>query len=313
MHRNMCIYQKGVDIVLVKKAIIPAAGLGTRFLPATKAQPKEMLPIVDKPTIQYIVEEAQDSGIMDILIITGKGKNSIEDHFDRSCELEMQLMKRGKNELLDRVDKITASVNIHYIRQKEAKGLANAIYLAKSFVGDEPFAVLLGDIVTYYRYPFLKLLMNTFERYEAPIIGVNRVDISEVVNYGIVAAKMQSDGILEINDLVEKPAIEVAPSNMAILGRYILTSDIFNIIENIDVGKDGEYQLTDALKIMLGRKPMYACEFLGDRYDIGSKLGFLEANIDFALRRPDLREGLLKYMSNKVDKVEEESKEEVSV
>lgn len=297
----------------VKKAIIPAAGLGTRFLPATKAQPKEMLPIVDKPTIQYIVEEAQASGIVDILIITGRGKNSIEDHFDRSYELEMQLAKSGKSDLLEEVDKITAGVNIHYIRQKEARGLASAIYLAKSFVGDEPFAVLLGDIVTHYRYPFLKLLMNTFEKYDLPVIGVNQVDMREVSNYGIVAAKMQSDGILKIDDLVEKPAIEVAPSNMAILGRYILTPDIFDIIENIEVGKDGEYQLTDALKVMLSQKPMYACEFLGERYDIGSKLGFLEANIDFALRREDLREGLVKYMSKKLEKEREESKEEVSV
>lgn len=297
----------------VKKAIIPAAGLGTRFLPATKAQPKEMLPIVDKPTIQYIMEEIQDAGIVDILIITGKGKNSIEDHFDRSSELEMELAKKGKYSLLDKVDKITSGVNIHYIRQKEAKGLANAIHLAKSFVGDEPFAVLLGDIVTHWRYPFLKLLINAFEKYQTPIIGVNKVDMSEVSNYGIVAAKMQSDGILKIEDLVEKPSIESAPSNMAILGRYVLTPEIFSVIENINVGKDGEYQLTDALKVMLTQREMYACEFLGDRYDIGSKLGFLEANIDFALRRPDLREGLLKYMLEKLDNVREEEKEEVLV
>ncbi|MBP5426440.1 MAG: UTP--glucose-1-phosphate uridylyltransferase GalU [Clostridiales bacterium] len=293
----------------VKKAIIPAAGLGTRFLPATKAQPKEMLPIVDKPTIQYIVEEAQNSGISDILIITGKGKNSIEDHFDKSRELEWQLERKGKSDLLKKVDKITEGVNIHYIRQKEAKGLANAIHLAKSFVGQDPFAVMLGDIVTDYKYPFLRVLVEMFGKYGAPIIGVSEVKMSEVSNYGIVAASAQSDGMLKISDLVEKPSYDAAPSNMAIMGRYILTPEIFNIIQNIDVGKDGEYQLTDALKVLLKIRPMYACQFKGKIYDIGSKLGFLQANIDFALKQDDLRDGLLKYMLKKVESMEKDSQE----
>ena len=286
----------------VSKAVIPAAGLGTRFLPATKAQPKEMLPIVDKPAIQYIVEEAVDSGIKDILIITGKGKNSIEDHFDKSLELEMQLMKKGESTLLEAVRKITDDVNIHYIRQKEAKGLANAIYYAKSFVGEEPFAVLLGDMITCGEDPFLGELINMFYKCECPVIGAGKVNIEEVSNYGIIDASQREDGMLKIDDLVEKPLVHAAPSNIAILGRYILTADIFDIIKNLSIGKNGEYQLTDALRILLKQKSMYACEFLGSVYDIGNKIGFLKANIDFALKRPELKESVLKYLQEVMDK-----------
>ena len=280
----------------VKKAVIPAAGLGTRFLPATKAQPKEMLPIVDKPTIQYIVEEAVASGIQDILIITGKGKNSIEDHFDRSLELEMQLIKKGEDKLLQIIKKLTDDVNIHYIRQREASGLANAIYCARSFVGNEPFAVLLGDMITCDQTPFLKKMIDMFNIIKSPIIGAYPVDESEVNKYGIIGFDTIQGGFLKINKLVEKPSISVAPSNIAILGRYILTPDIFDIIKNLKIGKNDEYQLTDALQIFIKKMPMYACEFLGDVYDIGSKLGFLKANIDFALKRSELREALLDYL-----------------
>lgn len=296
----------------VKRAIIPAAGLGTRFLPATKAQPKEMLPIVDKPTIQYIVEEAIQAGIEDILIITGKGKNSIEDHFDKALELEIQLNKKGKSDLLN-VLNLTNDVNIHYIRQKEAKGLANAVYYAKSFVGQEPFAIMLGDIVMDSKYSFLKYLIDTFEKYNAPVIGVEQVEMEDVSKYGIIDADLMADRVFKINNLVEKPSIEVAPSNMAILGRYLLTPDIFDIIENLKVGKDGEYQLTDALQKLLNYRPMYACEFVGKKYDIGSKSGFLEANISFALKRPELREKLMAYIKKIVyeDETLEPSSEHV--
>ena len=295
----------------VNKAVIPAAGLGTRFLPATKAQPKEMLPIVDKPTIQYIVEEAVESGIKDILIVNGKGKNSIEDHFDKSLELEIQLMKKSENKLLELVRKITDDVNIYYIRQKEAKGLANAISLAKSFVGNEPFAVLLGDMMTCGEEPFLKRLIDMFNKYECPIIGAGRVKIEEVSNYGIIDVDKIENGFLKINNLVEKPSKEVAPSNIAILGRYILTPDIFDMIKKLDIGKNGEYQLTDALRMLIKQKPMYACEFLGKVYDIGSKIGFLKANIDFALKRPELKESLLKYLEEVLQKEEIKDKEHI--
>ena len=300
----------------IKKAIIPAAGLGTRFLPATKAQPKEMLPIVDKPTIQYIVEEAVEAGITDILIVTGKGKNCIEDHFDKAPELERQLEEKGKTEFLEVINGITDNVNIHYIRQKEAKGLANAIYCAKSFVGREPFAILLGDIIIETKYPFLARLINTFERYNSPIIGVEEVDMKDVSKYGIIDGKIMDDRIFKIDRLVEKPSIEMAPSNIAILGRYVLTSDIFNIIEKLPVGKNGEYQLTDALQELLKTRPLYACECKGKKYDIGSKVGFLEANIDFALKRPDLRDEVLEYMKNVLKKeeiTEEETKENIYI
>ena len=293
----------------IKKAIIPAAGLGTRFLPATKAQPKEMLPVVDKPTIQYIVEEIVMSGIKEILIITGKGKNSIEDHFGKSSELELQLAKKGEKRLLEEVKKVADGVSIYYTRQKEARGLADAVYYAKSFVGNEPFAVLLGDVITYSKEPFLKQLIDMYNKCKAPIIGAGRVNKEEVSKYGIIDANKSNNGFLKINSLVEKPLISDAPSNIAILGRYILTPDIFDMIEKLEVGKNGEYQLTDALQMLIKKRNMYVYEFEGKVYDIGSKLGFLEANIDFALRRDEIKENLLKYLRELLNKEDVKDKE----
>lgn len=282
----------------VRKAVIPAAGLGTRFLPATKAQPKEMLPIVDKPTLQYIIEEAIESGIEEILIITGRNKVSIENHFDRSVELELELEKSGKHDLLAEVRKISNMANIHYIRQKEPKGLGHAIHCAKSFAGNEPFAVLLGDDIVHNGKPCLQQLMECYEKYKTTILGVQEVAKEDVSKYGIVDGKMIDDKIYTVNDLVEKPSIEEAPSNIAILGRYIINPEIFEILEDLEPGKDGEIQLTDGLKELAKREAMYACIFEGKRYDVGNKLGFLEATVEFALRREDLREEFLAYLRN---------------
>ena len=267
----------------VKKAIIPAAGLGTRFLPATKAQPKEMLPIVDKPTIQYIIEEAIASGIEEILIITGRNKKCIEDHFDKSIELELELEKSGKSDLLELVRDISEMVDIHYIRQKEPKGLGHAIHCAKTFVGNEPFAVLLGDDVVDSKTPCLKQLIDCFNEYNTTILGVQTVPEE---NY-------------KVKDLVEKPSLEEAPSNVAILGRYIITPQIFDILENTAPGKGGEIQLTDALKTLINKEAMYAYNFEGKRYDVGDKLGFLQATIEFALKKDELREDFIKYLESK--------------
>lgn len=287
----------------VRKAIIPAAGLGTRFLPATKAQPKEMLPIVDKPTIQYIIEEAIDSGIEEILIITGRNKRAIENHFDRSIELELALEKKNKKELLTLVRDISDMVNIHYIRQKEPKGLGHAINCAKSFVGNEPFAVLLGDDIVYNESkPCLKQLIDAFNEYKTTILGVQTVDDKDVSKYGIVDGKFIEDRVYKVNNLVEKPAVEEAPSNVAILGRYIITPQIFDILDNTKPGAGGEIQLTDALKELARREAMYAYNFEGKRYDVGNKLGFLEATVEFALRREDLREEFLEYLENVMKK-----------
>ncbi|QZY55344.1 UTP--glucose-1-phosphate uridylyltransferase GalU [Crassaminicella profunda] len=281
----------------VRKAIIPAAGLGTRFLPATKAQPKEMLPIVDKPTLQYIIEEAVNSGIEEILIITGRNKKSIEDHFDRSVELEFELEKKGKKDMLKEVRKISDMVNIHYIRQKEPKGLGHAIHCAKSFIGNEPFAVLLGDdIVHNPSKPCLKQMIEKYDEYKTTILGVQGVETEDVSKYGIVEGKYIEDGVYKVKGLVEKPSVEEAPSNVAILGRYIITAKIFEILEHTKPGKGGEIQLTDALKELARKEAMYAYNFEGKRYDVGNKLGFLEATVEFALRREDLREEFLKYL-----------------
>lgn len=280
----------------VKKAIIPAAGLGTRFLPATKAQPKEMLPIVDKPTIQYIIEEAVASGIEEILIITGRNKKCIEDHFDKSIELELELEKSGKSELLEMVRNISDMVDIHYIRQKEPKGLGHAIHCAKTFVGNEPFAVLLGDDVVDSRKPCLKQLIDCFDEYKTTILGVQEVPEENVSKYGIVNGIHIEDRVYKVKDLVEKPSVEEAPSNIAILGRYIITPEIFNILENTPPGKNGEIQLTDALKTLISREAMYAYNFDGKRYDVGDKLGFLEATIEFALKKEDLRDNFIQYL-----------------
>ena len=283
----------------VKKAIIPAAGLGTRFLPATKAQPKEMLPIVDKPTIQYIIEEAIASGIEEILIITGRNKKCIEDHFDKSVELEMELEKAGKSELLELVRDISDMVDIHYIRQKEPKGLGHAILCARAFVGNEPFAVLLGDDVVDSEVPCLKQLIDCYSEYKTTILGVQTVPESETNKYGIVDGIHIEDRVYKVKDLVEKPSVDEAPSNVAILGRYIITPQIFEILENTEPGKGGEIQLTDALKTLISQEAMYAYNFEGRRYDVGDKLGFLQATIEFALKKEELRDRFLDYLKSR--------------
>ncbi|MTI70048.1 MAG: UTP--glucose-1-phosphate uridylyltransferase GalU [Firmicutes bacterium] len=280
----------------VKKAIIPAAGLGTRFLPATKAQPKEMLPIVDKPTIQYIIEEAIASGIEDILIITGRNKRAIEDHFDKSVELEMALENKGKDELLKLVQDISDMVNIHYIRQKEPKGLGHAIHCAKTFIKDEPFAVLLGDDIVDAKKPCLKQLIDVYEEYKTTVLGVQEVAKKDVDKYGIVDGKHIESGVYKVNNLVEKPDVDKAPTNVAILGRYIITPEIFDILEHTKPGRGGEIQLTDALKELASKKEMYAYTFEGRRYDVGNKLGFLQATMEFALKRDDLKDDFKNYL-----------------
>lgn len=280
----------------VKKAIIPAAGLGTRFLPATKAQPKEMLPIVDKPTIQYIIEEAVASGIEEILIITGRNKRAIEDHFDKSVELEQELETHNKQELLTMVRDISNMVNIYYIRQKEPKGLGHAISCAKTFVGKEPFAVMLGDDVVDSKTPCLKQLIDCFNEYKTTILGVQEVPAEDVSKYGIVKGMHIEDRVYKVKDLIEKPKPEEAPSNIAILGRYIITPQIFDILENTVPGKGGEIQLTDALKVLIQSEAMYAYNFEGRRYDVGDKLGFLEATVEFALKREELRAPFMEYL-----------------
>ena len=290
----------------VRKAIIPAAGLGTRFLPATKSQPKEMLPIVDKPTLQYIIEEAINSGIEEILIVTGRSKKSIEDHFDRSVELELELEQKGKTEILKMVQDISNMVNIHYIRQKEPKGLGHAIHCAKSFIGNEPFAVLLGDDIVDADTPCLKQLINAYDEYKTSVLGVQKVAKEDTDKYGILDVKHIEDRVYKVKDMVEKPNVEDAPSNIAILGRYIITPEIFKILENQEPGKGGEIQLTDALKTLGKQEAIYAYNFEGRRYDVGDKLGFLEATIDFALKRDNLRDDLLDYMKNIIKNIDED-------
>ena len=282
----------------VRKAVIPAAGLGTRFLPATKAQPKEMLPIVDKPTLQYIIEEAVASGIEEILIITGRSKKCIEDHFDKSVELELELEKSGKEEMLKMVRDISDMVDIHFIRQKEPKGLGHAISCAKTFVGNEPFAVLLGDDIVYNEgKPCLKQLIDCYDEYNTSVLGVQTVEAKDVNKYGIVNGIHIEDRVYKVKGLVEKPAVEEAPSNVAILGRYIITPQIFKILEETKPGKGGEIQLTDALLNLMSEEAMYAYDFEGTRYDVGDKLGFLKATVEYALRREDLRDGFIEYLN----------------
>lgn len=282
----------------VKKAVIPAAGLGTRFLPATKAIPKEMLPIVDKPTIQYIVEEVIASGIEDVLIITGRNKGSIEEHFDRAVELEYNLEKNNKEELLKEIKEISKMINIHTVRQKDPLGLGHAIYCAKSFVGHEPFAVLLGDDIVDSEKPCLKQMMDIFEEYNSTILGVQPVEWENVSKYGIVSGSKINDRIYTVNDLVEKPDENHAPTNIAILGRYIITPKIFEILENTKPGVGGEIQLTDGLKKLCSTEEVYAYIFEGRRYDVGSKIGFLQATVDYALKRDDLKEDFIKYLKS---------------
>ena len=281
----------------IRKAVIPAAGYGTRFLPVTKAIPKEMIPIVDKPVIQYIVEEAQQSGIEEILIITGHGKRAIEDHFDTNIDLELQLRQQGKDQLLHLVQDIS-SINIHYIRQKHMRGLGDAIRCAESFIDNEPFAVLLGDDVVYNpEQPALKQMMDAFSRLGATMLGCQEVPQELVSRYGIVQGQpTDDDRVVKLIDMVEKPAVDEAPSRLAALGRYILTPDIFEILRRVQPGKGGEIQLTDALRLMADPEAVYAYTFSGRSYDTGNKLGFLKATVEYALRREDLGEAFREYL-----------------
>jgi UTP--glucose-1-phosphate uridylyltransferase len=293
----------------VKKAIIPAAGLGTRFLPATKAQPKEMLPIVDKPTIQYIIEEAVASGIEDIIIVTGRGKRAIEDHFDKSYELEETLAKKEKYDVLEEVQGISKLANIHYIRQKEPLGLGHAISCASRFIGDEPFAVLLGDdIVHSPDKPCLKQLVDVYERYNSSVIGVQQVPQEDVSKYGVISINQNGieDGVYHINDLVEKPKREEAPSNYAIMGRYVLRPEIFEILEKQQPGAGGEIQLTDAIKRLNEMQMVVGYEFEGERHDVGDKFGFVRATVEFALERKDLNHQVIEYLKGVLDGVKVE-------
>ncbi|MFS0636148.1 UTP--glucose-1-phosphate uridylyltransferase GalU [Mesobacillus foraminis] len=279
----------------IRKAIIPAAGLGTRFLPATKAMPKEMLPIVDKPTIQYIVEEAVASGIEDIIIVTGKGKRAIEDHFDNAFELEENLMTKGKFELLEKVQ-ASSNVDIHYIRQKEPKGLGHAVWCARKFIGDEPFAVLLGDDIVQGETPCLRQMMDVHLETQSSVIGVQAVSEMETHRYGIIDPSTQEGRLYNIRSLVEKPPFGKAPSNLAIMGRYILTPEIFSILEGQEKGAGGEIQLTDAIQQLNDFQPVFGYEFDGKRFDVGEKLGFIQTTIEFALQKEELRSELISFM-----------------
>jgi UTP--glucose-1-phosphate uridylyltransferase len=289
----------------IRKAIIPAAGLGTRFLPATKAMPKEMLPIVDKPTIQYIVEEAVESGIEDIIIVTGKGKRAIEDHFDSSFELEYNLRQKGKLRMLEEVQYPSNIADIHYIRQKEPRGLGHAVWCARKFIGNEPFAVLLGDdIIQSDGEPALQQMIHLFNNLQSSIIGVQRVPKHDVSRYGIVDGVPEGERVHKVHKLIEKPDLDLAPSDMAIMGRYILTPAIFDILGNLEPGAGGEIQLTDALSTLTKSEDVYAYEYIGTRYDVGEKLGFIKTTLDFAIQRDELREELIKYMKELMDRHE---------
>jgi len=283
----------------IKKAIIPVAGFGTRFLPATKAQPKEMLTLVDKPVIQYIVEEAVASGITDIILITGQNKRAIEDHFDRNFELEYRLKQKGKKELLDEIDRISNLANFYYVRQKTPLGDGHAILQAKDLIAPgEPVAVLFGDDIVVSKTPAIRQLINVYEKYQDVTLAVDRVAKRDVVNYGIVDV-VSSDGTThEIKDFVEKPQPDKAPSNLAWIGKSIITYEIFEILSTMKRGKSGEIRLADAFKILLKRRPLYACELEGTRYDCGSKLGFLEATVAFGLMHPELKKDFAKYLKS---------------
>lgn len=290
----------------VTKAVIPAAGLGTRFLPATKAQPKEMLPIVDKPTIQYVVEEAAAAGIEDILIITGRNKRAVEDHFDHCVEIEYNLKAKGKERELQMLREISEMADIYYVRQKEPRGLGHAIYCARKFVRDEPFAVLLGDDIVNSAVPCIRQLMDIHDARGGSVVGVQPVDWTQVHKYGIVSGEEIGENLYRVQGLVEKPSAESAPTNLAVLGRYVITPDIFDILENTPPGAGGEIQLTDALNVQAGRAavqeqtPVWAYIFSGKRFDVGDRLGFVEATIEYALRREDLAEDLSAYLRDLV-------------
>ncbi len=291
----------------VRKAVIPAAGMGTRFLPATKAQPKEMLPLVDKPAIQYIVEEAVASGIEDILIVTGRFKRAIEDHFDRSMELEMHLAEHEKRSTLEEVQRISKLANIHYIRQPELRGLGHAVYMARSFVGNEPFAVLLGDDIIHSDVPALSQLLQLHESCQMSVIGVQPVPKEHVSSYGIIAG-LSSDGRdYEVSDMVEKPFVHEAPSNLAIVGRYVIEPSIFSHIAATAPGRQGEIQLTDALRSQMLSEGLHACRIDGSRFDIGDKMGYLKATIGLALTRDDMRHDLLNYLNEVLERARTQS------
>lgn len=285
---------------MVKKAIIPAAGLGTRFLPATKAQPKEMLPIIDKPTIQFVVQEAIDSGIEDILIISGKGKRAIEDHFDRNFELEVLLEKKNDGGVLNEIRRISDMANIHFIRQKEMRGLGDAVYHARLHTGDEPFAVLLGDTILDSVIPVTQQLIDIYEQYQQSILGVEIVPADKVSRYGIIDGNHISDSIMEVTDLVEKPSVKKAPSNLAIAGRYILTPEIYKAIEMTPPGKNNEIQLTDAMNTLLKRENIYSYTIEGKRYDIGNKMDYLMTFVEFGLKRKEFSAQFLEFLKETV-------------
>ena len=280
----------------VRKAVFPAAGLGTRFLPATKASPKEMLPLVDKPLIQYVVEEAVASGIESVIIVTGRGKAAIEDHFDVSFELESLLRDRGKAEDLQAVRDISDLATVCYVRQREALGLGHAILQARDLVGGEPFAVMLSDDIIDAEVPALKQLIKVYEKYEAPVVGTMQVAGQAISRFGVLEVDEVSDGVYKIKDMVEKPPFAEAPSDLAIIGRYVLTPDIFAEIEHTAPGAIGEIQITDAMRSLLKKRPFYAVRFEGIRHDAGDKLGFLIANVEFALKRPDLAQDFRDYL-----------------
>jgi len=280
----------------IRKAVFPAAGLGTRFLPATKASPKEMLPLVDKPLIQYVVEEAVASGIESVIIVTGRGKSAIEDHFDVSFELEHLLRERGKDEMLKEVRAVSEMARISYVRQREALGLGHAILQARDLVGREPFAVMLSDDIVDAETPALKQMLDVYEKYDAPVLGTMQVEGEAISRFGVIDAEEISDGVFRIRDMVEKPPFAEAPSNLAIIGRYILTPDIFDEIERTRPGSGGEIQITDAMRALLKKRPFYAVRFQGTRHDAGDKLGFLIATVEFALKRPELAPEFVKYL-----------------
>ncbi|MDU0201479.1 MULTISPECIES: UTP--glucose-1-phosphate uridylyltransferase GalU [Paenibacillus] len=291
----------------IRKAIIPAAGLGTRFLPATKAQPKEMLPIVDKPAIQYIVEEAIESGIEDIIIVTGRNKRAIEDHFDKSVELEMMLEEKGSTQLLNIVQSVSNLADVHYIRQKQPLGLGHAILCARKFIGDEPFAVLLGDDILQSSPPGLKQMLDIYEQTETSVIAVQEVPWEDVSKYGIVSPAASYGSYRLIEDLVEKPDRDQAPSNLAVIGRYLIMPEIFGILERQEPGRGGEIQLTDALRVLNKEQQMAAYLMQANRYDVGDKFGYIEATIELALQRPDLQQQVKAYLLNLARKLEAES------
>lgn len=282
----------------IRKAVFPAAGLGTRFLPATKAQPKEMLPLVDKPIIQYVIEEAVASGLTNIIIVTGRGKNAIEDHFDVSYELERMLHERGKTELLEQVRAVSNMINVSYVRQGETLGLGHAVLMAKDLIGDEPFAVMLGDDIIDSDVPCMRQMIDVYEAHKGPVVAVQQVPKSEISAYGVIDGEPEGDSgrVYRIRDMVEKPRVEDVPSDLAIIGRYILTPDIFEALEKTPRDAGGEIQLTNGLRALKQKRPLYGCRFEGVRHDAGNKLGFLKATVEFALKRPDLGGPFREYL-----------------